>query len=273
MSTAFIADATEFTPQRDLLKWSGLAWFTVAAIGQLAFIAFIAVFYGVSIFTGDFAAWNEKPLIEGHVEGDSTGNTMFAAHVLIAAVMTLSGLMQLVPGIRARAPLFHRISGRTFISTAILLAFGGLWLVWVRGTYLSLVGAVSGTLNALLIIGFAAAALFFAINRQIDQHKRWALRLFMVANGVWFLRVGMMAWMMLAGGPLGMNRTMSGPADVVLLFGCYLIPVAVLQLYFMAQDSASEWRKHAVSGVVFASTGVMALGIFGTVAFMWGPYW
>ena len=58
-------------------------------MGQLLFVAFIVLFYYSSIFSGNLAAWNTKPLITGYVAGDSTGNGQFALHVLAAAATLL----------------------------------------------------------------------------------------------------------------------------------------------------------------------------------------
>ncbi len=257
---------------RTYLKATGVIWFVVAAIGQVAFIAFIVSYYGQRTVAGDFAAWNDKPLIDGHIEGDLAGNLMFVIHVLLAAVITFGGLLQLVPQIRNRFRTFHRWNGRVFIAIAGFMAIGGLWLTWGRGTQLSSVSAIAISVNALLILLFAGLALRYAMARQIETHRRWAMRTFMVVNGVWFLRVGIMAWVLINQGPRGMNQTLSGPADIALVFGCYLIPLAMLELYFRAQQSAANSLKILVGSAVLLMTGVMAIGIFGTVAFMWGPY-
>ncbi|MEL6858447.1 MAG: DUF2306 domain-containing protein [Pseudomonadota bacterium] len=255
-----------------VLRWSGIAWFTVAAAGQLAFIAFILFFYGVSIIAGDFAAWNNKPLIEGYVAGDLVGNIMFAIHVMFAAVMTLSGLLQLIPFVRSRMPLLHRYSGRIFLIMACTLAIGGLWLTWGRGSHLSVIGANAISLNALLILVCALMTVRFAVHRKIADHQRWAMRLFMVANGVWFMRIAIMSWIVVAQGPVGMNRTMSGPTDIVIVFGCYLIPLALYELYWRAKQSGSEALKVTAACFVLVATGITAIGVFATSAFMWLPY-
>ncbi|MEO0465530.1 MAG: DUF2306 domain-containing protein [Pseudomonadota bacterium] len=255
-----------------LLSWSGKTWFVITAAGQLAFIAFIVGFYGPSTFSGNFAEWNEKPLIDGHIEGDTAGNAMFAMHVTIATVMTLSGLLQLTPQIRNRAPAFHRATGKVFLVTACFLALGGFWLVFVRGTQLSTISAIATSLDGALILIFAGMTVRYALQRRIAIHQVWAMRLFMVANGVWFLRVMMMAWIILAQGPVGMNRTLSGPTDIALSFGCYLIPLAIYEIYRRAGESGSARVKVAAAGLVFTSAGITAIGVFGTVAFMWLPY-
>lgn len=260
------------TPQA-WLRRAGAAWFAVACCGQLAFVAFILGFYGARTARGDYAGWNDKPLIDGYIAGDGTGNLMFISHVLLASVMTASGLAQMVPQIRMRARAFHRWNGRVFLVTALTLALGGLWLTWVRGTALSTISAVAISGNAILILACAGAAWRAAVTRAYDAHARWAMRLFLVANGVWFLRIGMMAWVLLNQGPRGMSGTLSGPVDVVLVFGCYLIPLAVLELYFAARrPTAAPAVTWAGIAVVAGATVVTALGAAGAVALMWGPY-
>jgi hypothetical protein len=254
------------------LAWAGRLWFVVAAIGQAAFIGFILAFYGVRTATGNFAGWNDKPLIDGYIAGDNAGNIVFAAHVLLAALVTLGGLMQLAPGLRRKWPRLHRWTGRTFLCMAIFMALSGVWLAVVRGTYLSVISAIAILLNALLILIFASLAWRDAVKRRFDRHRVWAMRTFMVVSGVWFLRVGLMGWVVVNRGPVGMTNDMSGPADVVLTFGSYLIPLAILELYVTAEKGANGALKALTAILLLAASAFTAIGVFGTVAFMWGPY-
>jgi hypothetical protein len=254
-----------------LLRRSGVIWFGVAAIGQAAFVWMILAHFGRRTLIGDFAGWNDKPLIKGYAPGDDAGNVMFAVHVLLAAVVTLGGLMQLIPALRRRAPAFHRWNGRIFLITAVVMAVGGLWLTWGRETYLSLISAVAVSVDGALILVFAALAWRTAVRRDFEAHRRWAMRAFLAVNGVWFLRVGLMAWAIATGG-LGMNKTLSGPADVVLQFGAYLIPLALFEAYWRAGRSARRGLQRLTVVAMVLAAAVTALGVFGAVVFMWGPY-
>ncbi|MBA4800592.1 MAG: DUF2306 domain-containing protein [Euryhalocaulis sp.] len=270
MPNAEMSYAAKTGPGR-LLSLTGKIWFAAALAGQAVFIAFIITYYGRRTATGDFAAWNDRGLITGHVSGDTVGNTVFAIHVLLAAYITFGGLCQLIPALRRRFPAAHRWNGRAFIVTAAIMAVSGLWMTWGRGSYLSVISGVSVSLNGVLILVFAGLALSFAMQRRIDIHRRWAMRTFMVVSGVWFFRVGLMAWIVLNQGPVGMNNTLSGPADIALSFGSYLIPLTGLEIYLAAQNSSSGGVKLAVSGLVLCLTAVMAVGIFGAAVFMWFP--
>lgn len=258
-------------PGETLLRRSGLAWFLVASVGQGAFIWMIVAHYGRKTWAGNFAGWNDKPIIKGYVPGDHVGNAMFAMHVLLAAMVTLGGLLQLTPAIRRRLPVLHRWNGRLFFVIAAVMALGGMWLTWVRHTYLSPISGVAVSVDGLLILIFVAIAWRLALRREFVAHRRWAMRAFMVVNGVWFLRVGIMAWALATGG-LGMNDTLSGPADIVLQFGAYLIPLVVLELFFLGQDSPRASTRCVVGGLVLLMTVVTLLGVGGAIAVMWAPY-
>jgi len=256
---------------KTLLRRSALAWFLVAAVGQCAFVWMIVAHYGRKTFSGNFAGWNDKPIIKGYVPGDHVGNAVFATHVLLAAIVTLGGLLQFVPVIRKRAPAFHRWNGRLFFLVAYVMALSGLWLTWIRHTYLSPISGIAVSVDGVLILLFATIAWRLALRRDFGAHRRWAMRAFMVVNGVWFLRIGIMAWALTTRG-LGMNDTLSGPADIVLQFGAYLVPLAVLEVYFRAQTSRYASIRQRAAGLILSMTLVTIVGVGGAIAIMWWPY-
>jgi hypothetical protein len=250
------------------------AWiflFATIVLGQSLFLIFILAFYYPSTLSGEFAAWNSKTLITGYRAGDLVGNLAFGAHVLLAALVTGSGLIQLIPAIRSRWPAVHRWNGRAYLVTALLLASGGLWLVWGRGTYLNLPGALGITLDALLIFGCAAMTWRYARGKRFNLHRRWALRTFVVASAVWFMRVGYMAWGIATGGP-GIGERMDGPFDMFIAFGNSLVPLAILELYFWVQDRGSPQGRYAMAGLLVFCGLVVAGGSAGAWFMMWSPY-
>ena len=255
----------------DWLARAATFCFLSIAAGQLLFTAFILAFYYPSSLSGDFAAWNSKPLIKGFVAGDASGNLFFAAHVLMAAVITVGGLVQLVPAIRDPWPAIHRWNGRLYLISALTLSLGGLWLTWGRGTWMNLIGAAGITLDALLILAFAALAWRTARARRFALHRRWALRLFAVASAVWFMRVGYMAWGIASGGA-GIGRAMDGPFDIFLAFANSLLPLAVTELYLRAGANGTPAAKKGVA-VLLATSGLVILaGSAGAWMVMWSPY-
>lgn len=245
-------------------------WFAVAVAGQALFLIYIVGFYVPSTLTGRFEAWNlNTMLIKGYVPGDTAGNLAFGTHVLMAAVITFGGTLQLVPQIRARVPAVHRWIGRAFMVTAIGASLGGLGMVWIRGTTTNMANALGITLDAVLILAFATFAWRAAVTRDFADHRRWALRLFMVANGVWFLRVGVVAWGML-GAASGLKPDMGAFFDVW-NFGSYLVPLAILELYLLAKARGGGVARTTVAGVLVVATLLMGAGGLGAWLGIFAP--
>jgi hypothetical protein len=251
-----------------VLQATGVLWFVVAVVGQLMFAAHVVLFYGGKSLDGDIAAINKR-LINGFIDGDLTGNIVLLGHLVFAFVITLGGPLQFVPQIRAHAPGFHHWNGRIYLLAAVILAVGGIHMVWTRGVLGGFANHFGITLNGLLILVFAAFAVRHAIAREIDTHRRWAMRLFLAVSGVWFLRVGYMAWIIANQGAVGMTENLDGPFDTFNVFASFLLPLGVLELYFRAQDSERASPKLAMAGALLILTAVTALGVFGTGAIMW----
>jgi hypothetical protein len=76
------------------------------------------------------------------------------------------------------------------------------------------------------------------------------MRLFLAVNGTWFFRTGLMFWVFLTGG-VGINwETFSGPFLITWNFGQYLIPIVVLELYFLTQKQKGVSGKFLMAGAL-----------------------
>lgn len=253
------------------LNAAAKSWFVVAVSGQMIFLLYIVAYYGRSAARGDYAAWN-KVLVNGHIAGDAANNAAIISHIFIAAFVTLAGPLQLIPAIRARFPTFHRWTGRLYLVTAVIASFAGLFLVWARHPGGSFLQHVAISINALLIIGAAWFVVRHARARQLATHRRWALRLFLLVSGSWFFRVELMFWIAINGGPLGFDpKTFLGPALDVLSFLQFLLPLAVLELYFRARSSPGPVLRMTTAGTLFLMTAAMGLGILVASKGMWLP--
>ncbi len=254
------------------LKYSAQFWYFAAVIGQLIFAYYVAVLYGGAAARGDFAAWGTV-MPRGYIPGDLVGNIVIGLHLLLAVVITIGGLLQLVPQIRMRVPQVHRCNGRVYLTAAILMSLGGLYLLWVRGTVGDTSQHLGTTLNAILILFFATQAWRYAVARDIATHRRWALRLFLAVSGVWFFRVGLMLWLVIHQAPVGFDeKTFQGPFLTFLTFAQTLLPLAVLELYFRAQrESSSVVQRIGIVALLVTLSIAMGVGIFGATMGMWAP--
>ena len=254
------------------LKAAAALWLAVAITGQLIFVLYIAAFYGGLAARGDLLTWN-KVLPHGYVAGNTIGNAVLAGHLLFAAGITFSGVLQLIPQIRARFTVFHRWNGRIYVATAFIMGVTGLYLTSSGRT---LVGDVTQhvaiEINAILIMVCAARAWCSAVARDFLAHRRWALRLFLVVSGVWFFRVGLMFWLVLNQGPVGFDpQTFKGPFLTCLAFGQYLLPLAGLEIYLRTKERGGVTGKFAAAGGLFVLTFATGVGIFAATLGMWLP--
>ena len=276
MTTALFTDRLPSKTKRASLADTALLgaarlWYLTAVAGQLVFALTVAALYGGTAARGDFRAWN-RFMPAAHVPGEALGNAAAAAHLLAAVVITLSGAIQLLPRIRQRAPSFHRWNGRLYLLSAVAVSSAGLYLLWTRQTIGDLWQRLGSSLNAVLILFCAAMALRTALGRDFRSHRRWTLRLFLVVSASWMFRVGIALSLLLNKGPFGFDpSTFSGPFLTLMSFGTYLVPLAVLELYFRAQEGSSARGRLAMATGLLGLTVAMGVGIFAATMVFWVP--
>jgi uncharacterized membrane protein len=271
MSTMVLTNRLELSSSADTaLKVAARFWFIIAVLGQWLFAFYVAASYGISGIQGHFAAWNKGA--HRYIPGDTVGNVAIAAHLFIAVIILVGGPLQLIPQIRSKAPRFHRWNGRVYLPAVFMTSIAGLYLVWLRGTIGDFVQHLGVSLDAVLIMTFAVLALRTALARDFRTHGRWALRLFMVVNGVWFFRVGMMLWLLINKGPAGFDpQTFTGPFISFLSYANYLFPLAILEVYLWTKDHPGTGPRFAMAGALGVLTVAMAVGIFAATMGMWIP--
>lgn len=266
------AGFTSLPQAQRLLQRAATSWFVVAVAGQLIFSLYITLVYGGALLAGDTARWNHV-MPRGYVPGDSVGNAALMTHVLIAVLIMMGGVMQLVPTVRRRVPAVHRWVGRCYMLSVILSSVAGLYLVWSRGAEARMSQHIAISLNALIIIVCATLAWRRARARDFRVHREWAIRTFLAASGVFFFRLGVFLWLMIHQRPVWFDgKTFSGPFLTVLAFAVYVVvPLAVLQLFFVAQRSLNVWWPRMVSAMLFALAVICAGGIASVTLILWLP--
>ena len=272
MSTAVMTSRLELASFADTaLKAATRFWFVVVVVGQLVFAFAVASFYGLTALRGDFHGWS-KFITHGYVPGDRMGNFAIVMHVTSAVIVMLAGATQLIPQVRNRFPAFHRWNGRIYMLTACALGMAGLYMTWIRGSIGDLSQRIGGSLGAVLIWLCAAMALRYAMARDFKTHRRWALRLFLVASAAWFYRIAFFLSLLLFKGPFGFDPvTFTGPFPTIMSFAQYLFPLAILEIYLRAQDRPGALRRMATAGILFVLTLAMGAGTFAVTMAAWVP--
>lgn len=259
------------TAANTALRMATRFWFAVTIAGQLVFASYIAILYGRAAARGDFEAWNAV-MTHGYVPGDAIGNVAVAAHLVFAIFVIVGGALQLVPWVRRRARALHRWVGRAYVVAGFGIGAGGLYMGWVRGSVGDLSQHVAISVNAALVMICAVFALRHARARDFGAHRRWALRLFLVMSGVWFFRVGLMAWLLVNGGPVGFDPdTFTGPFLTTLGVAQYVVPLAVLELYLRVQTRGGATGRLAMAACLVVLTLIIGIGIVGATMGMWLP--
>jgi len=253
------------------LKIAAGTWFLFAIIGQWMFVLYITMHYGGTAISGDYARIGPTT-ITGVKDNDLFGNLMFAGHIVMGAIVTFGGAMQLIPWLRSSAISFHRWNGRIFLITAVLLSVGSLYLLWIRESYFTLYGATGGSLNALLVIGCGYLAYHYIRGGNITAHRRWALRTYIAMNGVWFFRVGIMIWIIINQSPAGMTEKLDGPFDIFMAFANFAVPLLILEVYLRVSENGGPRAKTAMAIALAIITLMMGAGIAAVIAFMWLPH-
>ncbi|QJF52849.1 DUF2306 domain-containing protein [Roseobacter ponti] len=151
-------------------------------------------------------------------------------HMMAGGLLSLLVFLQLVPGIRLRWPLVHRLTGRLLIAAALITGAGGLIFIAGRGTIGGPPMNAGFALYGALMILAACEVLRHAHAGRYDRHRRWALRLFVLAIGSWLYRVHYGIWDML-GYEAGMATDFRSSFDLVQNVAFYLPYLIVLELW------------------------------------------
>lgn len=258
-------------PSDLILKYTVRGWVGIALLGQWAFAIYILSLYALPLLVGATAQAGDISPTQGFDTSADFNSIMFFTHIIPAALMAMSGMLQLFPKFRARYPKFHRWNGRMFFVLGLSGAFTGLYLTWGAGLRLSDFGALGITLNGLLI----PVAIFLAWrairNRNVVQHERWAIHSFLLVNGVWSFRLYLMGWYLVNQGPNGNSQSLDGPMDIFFSYACYLLPMFFAELIFWAKRQ----KNSKINMLVIATTSVALVstlvGITAAGMMMWGP--
>lgn len=257
--------------EKKVLNIAVSTWFIVAVLGQWIFGVYVTLFYGKATATGHIDDWN-KVLPRGYVPGETMGNIVVGLHLLLAVIIIIGGPLQLIPKMRKYMPGFHKWNGRIYILSAYIISLSGFYMVWIRGSIGGIIQHISISINAILIMICATFAIRYAMMRDIKSHRIWAIRLFLVMNGVWFFRIGLNFWLLINQGPVGFNpKTFEGPFLYFLTFSQYIIPLALFEFYLKAQKSKSKSFILTTSAALILFTIIMAIGIFAASKGIWFP--
>ena len=103
-------------------------------------------------------------------------------HGLAGACAILLGPLQFSDRLRQRFTKLHRVTGRIYVTAALVLAPLGAYIQYFEermGGPRSF--SVAALLDAILLMGTTAIAFAFILNGKVQQHRQWMTRSFAVA--------------------------------------------------------------------------------------------
>jgi hypothetical protein len=162
-------------------------------------------------------------------------------HMISGALITLVVPLQLLPVVRRRWPQLHSIAGYILASLAALTGVLGLIYILARGTVGGAWMSFWFGLYGVLMILAAANTIYHALDKNVARHRRWALRLMVLAVASFLYRVHYGLWFATTGG-IGVGD-FEGPFDRAMVWAFYLPYLALLELWFRRD------RQRAISSV------------------------
>lgn len=253
------------------LRGAAATWWVTAFVGHMVFGAYIIGTYGAATMHGDKVAWN-RVWPTGFVPSQPVGNLIVVIHVLLASVVAICGPLQLIPMLRRRASWFHRWNGRVYATVAIVVGLAGLAMLASNRAFVGASQNGSVAINGILLVLCAVMAWRSARARAFAEHRKWALRLFVLAAGVWFFRIGLAAWIAVNNGIVGFNpATMQGPALLTLALAEWMVPLAVIEAYFRVEAAPHAIGRYIVAVLILMLALATGYGTYRAAIGMWLP--
>lgn len=245
-------------------------WLLIA-IGAVAWVCYIAIYYGGMALRGEWESWN-LVLHNLYSPGEALANLSIGLHLVAGALITLIAPLQLLPSVRARAPKVHRVLGRIYIGAALIAGIGGTLFILLRGAVGGPVMSVGFGLYGVLVVIAALLALRHARRRELVQHRAWALRLFALGLSSLLFRYEYSLWGLFTGMATHDPVDFRGAIDFAMDFFFYLPTLAVTEVYLRLppRERRPAWLRLLISTIVGlgALFGAVAL-ILAALAWWW----
>ena len=172
-------------------------------------------------------------------------NSTISAHMISGALVTVLAPLQVIPAIRIHWPRLHRLSGYLIVTLAAVTALAGLVYLAQRGSVGGAPMTAGFGLYGALMLLTALQTVRLARGRQFAAHRRWALRLFVLAIGSWLYRVHYGLWYAATGG-LASTSAFTGLFDQIQNVAFYLPYLLLLELYLRARpDPPKPAARHS----------------------------
>jgi uncharacterized membrane protein len=110
-------------------------------------------------------------------------------HIIPGLIFVITGPFQFIPNIRTRYPLWHRIGGRLFLISGIMIGTTGLVMSFAMPAIGGLNQAAATILFSLFFLYALIKAFQQILQRKITKHREWAIRAYSIGLAVATIRI------------------------------------------------------------------------------------
>jgi hypothetical protein len=216
---------------------------------------YIIGFYIVASTVSAVEAWNSV-LPQLYSPEKPAAMTGMISHFFFGSVLLILGPIQFSEKIRKGNVDFHRWVGIFYTLSAFITGFGGVVFLVVWGAAGGLPMLIGFGIYGLLMMACSVQTIRFALLRQFNVHRQWAIRLFALVLGSWIYRMGY-GFIHMNLGNWGLGRSFSGPLDYFMDFAFFVIPLLVAEIVIKGRNSSIGSRWKPVGSVVCVVSGLL----------------
>lgn len=197
-----------------VIVWTSILWF---------FTGWMIYNY---IIHPDGQSWNSLPNLCCNL----TQTIPIYMHINGATIMLIIGPFQLTNIFYKTC--IHKYTGCLYIIGAFLAAIGGLLFMSLNGTVGGNPMTIPFTIYGLLVLLCATMVTYFALKRDIDSHRYWAFRMYMIGSASVFYRV----LYFLACPSLECDVNFNSPRDYAFNWLFFVIPIIITEIWLALYD-------------------------------------
>ncbi|MBA4849329.1 DUF2306 domain-containing protein [Emticicia sp. BO119] len=269
-----VKSSADFKLERVITKifyWTRILLITTVWVSAGLFGLYILAFYAAALYQGNLEKWNG--VLPGLYDPNTQKATMgIGLHFAMGGIVLILGSIQLIDAIRIKYLTFHRWIGRIYITASILVAVGGLFFILAKGTIGGTVMNIGFGLYGGLMLVAAIQTYRYAVTKNPDTHRAWALRLYALAIGSWLYRMDYGFWFMLTD-KAGHNNTFTGAFDYVMAFFFYIPNLLVAEIFIRSQNKSktSLWLNLFFILVLWCVISFLLLATYYFTKLYWVP--
>lgn len=186
-------------------------------------------------------------------------NKSMSVHMILGAMVTFWAPIQLLSGWSGKYLRWHRLLGYIFSILVVITSLAGLGFIIIRGTSGGSVMDAGFGLYGVLMLLAVVETVRSVRKKELPRHRRWALRLAVLATASWFYRIIYGYWFWLHEMGVLHLQTYENAFHDFMNFGFYLPALLLLEIYFYSQRSGRLQLNPILMYLLFGLMGSVTI--------------